>query len=108
MEQIINRVKRIIMSPQDALNEVKSESMTVTGAMKEYVVFVAAIPAAAMFLGLIGHANFFRNLIFSALVFAMGCVNVFVFGKVIDALATYFSSTRSDYLLHYARHLKGG
>ncbi len=96
MERVINRVKQIVLSPEDALSEVKSESMTVAGAMKEYVAIVAAIPAAATFLGLIGHANFFRNLIFSAVIYVMGCVSVLIFGKIVDALAPRFSSTKSD------------
>ncbi len=96
MEEIVSRLKGILMAPEEALREVKGEVWGVSEMMKGYVAILAAVPAAAFFVGLIGRGNFFRTLIFCGMIYGMGFVNVFVFGKIIDALAGYFNSTKSD------------
>ncbi len=103
MEKIIERVKKIILSPKDALNEVKTEEMTVVGTMKEYVAILAAIPAVAHFVGraLVGHPvfgreNIFRMLIFAAISYVFTLLGVIVFGKIINALAPNFNSNKND------------
>lgn len=96
MDKIFDRVKRILVSPQEALVEVKSETMTVADTMKNYVAYVAAIPAAAWLIGLLGRAPFFRAIMYSLLTYAMGLAMVFIFGKVVNALAPHFNSTKND------------
>lgn len=103
MEKIIERVKSILLSPKDALNAVKTEEMTIVGVMKEYVVFVAAIPAIAQFIGyalvglpLVGRYNIFRSLIYAAISFVLYLVAVFVVGKVINSLAPTFNAVKND------------
>ncbi len=95
MEQVITRAKKVLVSPADALLEVKSEAIGVTQLMKEYVVVIAAVPAAAMFVAMLGHASFFRSVFYCALVYAIGLLSVFVFGKIIDALAPHFGSSQN-------------
>ncbi|MFQ5864455.1 MAG: Yip1 family protein [bacterium] len=103
MEKIIERVKSILLSPKDALSAVKTEEMTIAGVMKEYVVFVAAIPAIAQFIGyalvglpLVGRYNIFRSLIYAAISFVLYLVAVFVVGKVINSLAPTFNAVKND------------
>ncbi len=98
MEKVLERAKNIILGPTEALTAVKNETTTVTGLMKEYVIFVAAIPAVAQFLGLFlfGHFPFFRSLIFAACSYILSLVGVVVVGKVVDLLAPSFNSTKSD------------
>jgi hypothetical protein len=97
MQKVFERVKKIILSPKDALAEVKGEEIVVMDFMKEYVAIVAAIPAVAMFIGLIGRgSSIFSMVIFAAWSYLVGLVLVFVFGKIIDALATSFNATKSD------------
>lgn len=103
MEKVIERVKSILLSPKDALNAVKSESTSVADFIKEYVAIVAAIPPISQFIGLalVGHPvfgrrNFFASLLFAALLYALSLIGVFVFGKIVNALAPNFDSTKDD------------
>ncbi|MFQ5636380.1 MAG: Yip1 family protein [bacterium] len=96
MQKIFERVKKIILDPKGALNEVKDEEFVVMDFMKEYVVIVGAIPAASMFIGLIGRFNLFVVLMYAALTYGIGVLMVFVFGKIIDALASSFNATKND------------
>ncbi len=103
MEKIIERVKSILLAPKDALAAVKSEEMSVADFMKEYVAIVAAIPPIAQFIGfaMVGHPVFGRrsliaSLLFAALSYVLTLVSVLVFGKVINALAPNFGSTKND------------
>ncbi len=97
MNQVFDRVRKILLSPKDALEEVKAEELDVARFMKEYVAIVAAVTPVAMFIGLLGfRMNFIRSLFFSALVYLIGLAGVFVFGKIIDSLAPTFNATKDD------------
>ena len=97
MNEIVDRVKRILLNPNEALEEVKGEEINVQDFMKQYVAVVAAIPAVAMFIGFLGlRANFMRSLLFCVLFYVVNLIAVFVFGKIIDALAPTFNATKDD------------
>ncbi len=103
MDKIIERVKSILLSPRDALTAVKSEEISVADFMKEYVAILAAIPAVAQFIGLalVGHSVFGRRsfigtLFYSALFYILSLVSIFVYSKVINALAPRFNATKND------------
>jgi len=103
MEKIIERVKSILLSPKDALTAVKSEEMSIADFMKEYVAILAAIPAVAQFIGLalVGHSVFGRRsfigtLFYAALFYIFSLVSIFVYSKVIGALAPSFNATKND------------
>ena len=98
-----SRVKSILLSPKDALTAVKSEEMSIADFMKEYVVILAAIPAVAQFIGLalVGHSvfgrrNFIGTLFYAALLYILSLVSVFVYSKIIGALAPSFGATKND------------
>ncbi len=103
MEKIIERVKSILLSPKDALTAIKSEEVSIAAFMKEYVAILAAIPAVSIFIGwaLVGHSVFGRRsfigtLFYAALFYILSLVSVFVYSKVIDALAPSFNATKND------------
>ena len=103
MEKIIERVKSILLSPKDALTAIKSEEVSIASFMKEYVAILAAIPAVSIFIGwaLVGHSVFGRRsfigtLFYAALFYILSLVSVFVYSKVIDALAPSFNATKND------------
>ena len=50
-QKIIERVKSILLSPNQALEDVEGEDMTISGTMKEYIMILATIPAIAHFIG---------------------------------------------------------
>ncbi|NIR49815.1 YIP1 family protein [candidate division KSB1 bacterium] len=95
MQQIFERVKKIILNPRDALAEVKTEEIVIGDFMKEYVAIVAAVPAIAQFIGLIGRGNLFSILLFVVLGYVVNLVVVFVFGKVLEALAQTFGGVKN-------------
>lgn len=103
MEQIIERIKSIFLSPRDALTAVKTEELTKAGTMKEYVVIIAAIPAVAQFIGyaliglpLIGRQHIGRSLMYAALLYVLSLVAVILVGKIINALAPSFGAVKND------------
>jgi hypothetical protein len=103
MEKVFERAKKIILSPTEALNAVKFESTTMMTLMKEYVIFVAAIPVIAQFIGyalvglpVIGRYPLFQSLLFALISYVLSLVGVIVVAKVIDLLAPSFNSTKSD------------
>jgi len=103
MEKIIDRVKSILLSPKDALTAVKSEELSIADFMKEYVAIIAAIPPIAQFIGfaMVGHPvfgrrSFIASLFFAVVSYVLTLVSVLVFGKVVNALASNFNSTKDD------------
>ena len=103
MEKIIDRVKSILLSPKDALTAVKSEEMAIADFTKEYIAIVAAIPAVAQFIGralvgspILGRQNFFATLFFAAVFYVLSILMLFAFGKIVNALADNFNSTKND------------
>ena len=103
MEQIIERVKSIIMSPKDALNAVRTEEMTVVTTMKDYVAIVAAVPAVARFIGmaiiglpLVGRSSFGRSFVYALVSYLLTLVSVVIVGKIIDFLAPRFNAVKND------------
>jgi len=96
MEQVVDRIKKIIMSPKEALDEVKAESVDPGEMIKKYVIFAAAIPAVALFIGHLGNRELFNSLFFCAALYGLGILSVFLFGKILDALAPHFNSTKND------------
>ena len=102
-QKIIERVKSILLSPKQALEDVQGEDMTISGTMKGYVMILAAIPAIAHFIGsaiiglpFVGRQNLGRTLIFAALSFGLSLAAVFIVSKVINALAPNFNSVKND------------
>ncbi|MFQ5675192.1 MAG: Yip1 family protein, partial [bacterium] len=103
MEKVIERVKSVLLGPKDALTAIKAEELELKGFMKDYVAIVAAIPAIAQFIGralvgdpVFGRLSFFGTLFFAILYYVLSLVGVFVFGKIVNALADNFNSTKND------------
>ena len=96
MEKIVERIKRILLNPLEALRDVKTEDMDTSVIIKDYLVILAAIPAGAWFIGLIGRAPFGKMLVFSGLLYALMIISVFISAKIIEALAANFNSIKSD------------
>ncbi|MCG8608457.1 YIP1 family protein [bacterium] len=100
---VLERAKRVILSPRDALIAVKSEDMTLASGVKDYLAILAAFPAIARFIGialvglpLIGRSPFFRSLFHSAVWYALSVIVIIVMGKIINGLAPTFSAMKDD------------
>ena len=100
---LIKRAQGIILKPQDEWAKIKDEPTTVPQLFTQYAIILAAIPAAAMFIGmaLLGFKIPFsgaswtgRGLLYAVFSYILGLVSVYIFGLVINALAPNFASTQ--------------
>lgn len=97
----VGRVKRLLISPQAEWDAIDKEPVDAQGVVVNYVAPLAAIPAAASFLGwsLFGVDGYKIGLVSAfaaaAFGFALSVGMVFVFAFVINALAPSFGAQRS-------------
>ena len=103
---LIQRVQDILLKPKDTWPVIAQETDDVASIYKTYLVFLAAIPAVATFIGLslIGAGAFgvsFRVPIVSGLVHAvvgylLSLAVVYLLALIVDALAPSFGGTKSQ------------
>ena len=103
---LIQRVQDILLKPKETWPVIAQEPATVASIYNGYVIYLAAIPAIAGFIGLslVGVGGFgigFRVPIVAGLVnmvvgFALSLVMVFVLALIVDALAPTFGGTKSQ------------
>lgn len=102
---LVERVQAILLKPKDTWAEIAAEGGDVTSIYKNYVAYLAAIPAVATFIGLsiIGAGAFgisFRVPIVSGLVnmvvgFVLSLVMIFVLSLIANALAPTFNGEKN-------------
>ncbi len=102
---IVERVKKIILSPKEAWAEIKAEQTTVQNIYLSYAVILAAIPAIAQFIGkaLVGTSVLgvhFRWSIGTALGYAifwyvLGLAGLALTAFIADSLAPSFGSQKN-------------
>jgi hypothetical protein len=103
---LIQRAKDILLKPRETWPVIDAEPATTASIYSEWLVYMAAIPAVATFIGLslVGAGMFgygFRIPIVAGLVsmilrYVMSLVTVFVIALIVDALAPTFGGTRSQ------------
>lgn len=101
---IVNRVKAILLAPKSEWTVIEAEADDVAGIYKKYLVYLAAIPALAMFIGLslIGVGGFgisvklpFLSGLINAIVsYVLSLVMLYVMGLIVDALAPTFGGQK--------------
>lgn len=104
---LVERVKKILLTPTAEWQVIKSETHTVANLYTRYVMILAAIPAVASFIGfsVIGYSGLgmtyrvpiaagVANMVLS---YVMGLGAVYVMALVIDGLATNFGGQK-DFL----------
>ena len=107
MQNLIERVKAIILKPRETWAVIKEEEVTSTQLMREYVMILAAIPAVAGFIGksIVGmkipfygryHFPLGRGLLWVIVEYILSLVGVYVVAKVINFLATNFNAVKDD------------
>jgi hypothetical protein len=103
---LIQRVQDILLKPKPTWPVIERESTDVAGLYKNYLVFLAAIPALAGFIGmsLIGVGGFgthmrmpfmwgLTNMVVS---YVLSLAAVFVLALIVDALAPSFNGSKSQ------------
>ncbi|UCC38313.1 MAG: YIP1 family protein [Candidatus Aminicenantes bacterium] len=104
---VVARVQRILLRPKEEWLKIKEETFPISELFTSYVLILAAIPAAAQFIGygIIGYRVPFlgwhrlgigTSLFRAVLAYVFSLVAVFVLGIVINALAPSFSSTQNS------------
>ena len=103
---IIDRVKAILMSPGAEWQVIDGESGDIAGIYRHYLVYLAAVPAIASFLGmwLFGFSfggvsvkvGFFSGLINAVLYYLLSLVLMYVIALIVDVLAPTFYGTRNQ------------
>jgi hypothetical protein len=97
MENLVARVKAIILTPQTEWPVIERESGDVWVLFTQYVAILALIPAVAGFIGgvLIGGMPFLAGLIAAIVGYVLTFVVVYVVALLIDVLAPSFGAQKS-------------
>lgn len=106
LKDIGERAKRIIVSPKTEWQAIEAEPTTAVGLYRNYILYMAAIPAVANFLGnwLFGvsrgssvvHYPFVGGLMRSALQYGLGLPLLYGVALAISHLAPSFEGKRDD------------
>ncbi|MEJ0023599.1 MAG: Yip1 family protein [Alphaproteobacteria bacterium] len=98
MDVLIARVKGIIMRPSKEWEAIDNEKATLQSLFRDYLAPLAAIPAAANFLGALvaGPHNPFGALLGSVIAYAFSVAAVYAMGWVIFQLADNFSARQDQ------------
>jgi hypothetical protein len=103
---LLQRAQGILLKPKDEWAKIKSETTTVSELFLSYAMILAAIPAAAQFIGYViigqripflglyrwGVGRAFGNAILS---YVFSLATVYIFALIINALAPNFSSAQN-------------
>jgi len=98
MEQLIQRVKAILVTPQTEWPVIAREGSDTAGLFTHYVAILALIPAVCGFIGssLIGrYAPFMGGLVGAVVGYLLTFVAVFVVALIVDALAPNFGAQKN-------------
>jgi hypothetical protein len=105
INNIVERVKKLLLTPSEEWIVIKGETHTVAGLFTNYVMILAAIPAIAWFIGfsIVGYSGMgptyrvpigagLANLVLS---YILGLGSVYVTALVIDGLAEKFGGEKN-------------
>ena len=103
---IVNRVKAILLAPKSEWTVIEAEADDIAGIYKKYLIYLAAIPALAMFIGLslIGAGGFgisvklpfFSGLVNAIVSYVLSMVMIYVMSLIVDALAPTFGGQKKQ------------
>jgi len=99
MQELIDRVKAILISPVDTWPIIKSEAKTEKEIYTDYVMILAAVPVIAQFIGHIFFGwgmGFFRGISLMIVSYGLSIVGVFITVKIVDALAPTFEAKKNS------------
>ena len=103
MDGLIQRAKDILLSPKKACEVIKTEETTTTEIIRNYLLYLAAIPVICSFIGkaiigspFAGRLPFFRGIIWLALSYVLFFVSVFISAFAINMLAPSFGAVKNE------------
>jgi len=88
----VERAKNIILTPKAEWPVIATEANSIEAIYRDYLVYIAAVPAIASFVGfaLTGVTGFFSGLAWSVANYVLSLVVVYVVALIIDKLAPSF------------------
>ena len=103
MEQLIEKVKKILLTPSAAWAEIKAEETTIQSIIKNYLMYLVAIPVIATFIGrvFVGYPivgpriPFFRGLIWAVFAYVIYLVILYASALIVNALAPSFNAIKN-------------
>ncbi|MBD3387153.1 DUF1282 domain-containing protein [candidate division KSB1 bacterium] len=103
MNMIINRVKNLLFSPKAEWEKINSEDKTSVDIVKEYLIYLIAIPVIAQFLRhiMFGYflkerVGFFTALIMAIVTFILIIIGMYIAAYIINALAPSFNAQKDE------------
>ena len=107
MEKLINEIKTVLLHPVQAFASIKDEQTTRMEMTKRFLLYLAAVPVAAGFLGkvVIGqnivyvryyHVPFFSGLIWAILLFGLSILGVYALSLIVNFLSPKFGGVQDD------------
>jgi hypothetical protein len=91
---LVARAKAIMLTPKTEWPAIESEPVEANDLFKNYVAYLAAIPAICGFIGL-HRVGFLAGLGVAIVQYVLAFVSVYVMSLIIDALAPSFSSQKN-------------
>jgi len=107
MEKLIKEIQELLRHPAQLFQRIRDEETSQSEITKTYLVYLAAIPAVAGFLGkvVIGqniayvryyHVPFFSGLVWAALLFGLSILGVYAIAFIVNFLAPKFGGVQND------------
>ncbi len=102
MNQFVDRVKNILSLPAETWEAIRVENLDPKEILRQYLLYIVAIPAVALFVGLVivGHfgqtAGFFTGLIKAALFYILNILSVWAGAYAINQLAPSFGCEKNE------------
>jgi len=93
---LIERVGHILLQPDDTWETIRLEQISISEILKEYVLKLAAVPAAAHFLGWWVLVGFWSSLTRALLWYFLSVAGVWIISKVIGLLAAQFGAEENE------------
>jgi hypothetical protein len=101
---LVDRAKNILLTPKTEWEAIKGENLTVADMFTQYAMILAAIPAAAGFIGFsvvgisFGFGTFryplVRGLFWAIIMYVISLVGVYALGFIMDTLAPNFGAKK--------------
>ncbi len=97
MTELVERVRIILLQPKEAWQKIKSEETTTAEIVRDYLMYLAAVPPIAYFLGQVLLAQprlgFFSGILTSAVLYILIFVAITLAATIVNALASEFEAT---------------
>lgn len=107
MEYLIHQIRDILIHPSKAFSELKEKQVTQGELTRKFILYLAAIPPIAGFLGktIIGqsvpfigyyHVPFFSGLLWSVLLYLLSIAGIYLLSIIVNSLSVNFGCVRDE------------